>query len=47
MNMRKLPEKCDATEDMLAAVQRANDGLRAENGSIGDISLISMDAKAL
>ena len=46
MDMRRYTEKCDATEDMLAAVQAANENLKTE-GPGQDISLISMDAEAL
>ena len=44
MDMRKYMEKWDATEDMLAAVQAANEDLKTQE--VGqDISLISMDAR--
>ena len=40
-------EECDSTEDMLAAVDKANQTLRDNPPSTGEVSIISMDAEAL
>ena len=47
MESRMFLEECDSTEDMLAAVDKANQTLRDNPPSTGEVSIISMDAEAL